>query len=277
MDLWLLKKRENEERRTADVIRYFFSGLIIICCLVPFLYRQDTSEFDQAKLQQIAGVQNWYQAENIEQGIDLLKQNYDQQVLYRNALLAAMLLILVTSLLVYNHLRRKIKNIEKDLEKIRFKKKQLEHNLESKNQQLLTQTLHLVQKNKIMKELKDKVNGIQDCNGNGKINRGLQKLDNLVDFSFNLDEDWEQFRIYFEETHNGFFEILREKYPDLTPGEMRLAALIKLNLTIKETATILGITPNSVKTARYRLRKKLGMETEENLTEFMIDVEKEIT
>jgi len=106
------------------------------------------------------------------------------------------------------------------------------------------------------------------------LGKELQKLENIVDYSFNLDEDWEEFQHYFEEVHSGFFDALKTEYPALTPNELRLAALAKLNLSIKETATIMGITPNSVKTARYRLRKKLKMETEENLTEFMMEIEK---
>jgi DNA-binding CsgD family transcriptional regulator len=97
----------------------------------------------------------------------------------------------------------------------------------------------------------------------------------MVDYSFSLDKDWEEFRLYFEEVHTGFFDTLKKRYPDLTPNELRLAALAKLNLSIKETATIMGITPDSVKTARYRLRKKLDMETEENLTEYLMEIEKE--
>ncbi len=69
--------------------------------------------------------------------------------------------------------------------------------------------------------------------------------------------------------------MLKDRYPDLTPNEMRLSALVKLNLTIKEMAAILGISPDSVKTARYRLRKKLELNTEENLTDFMLQLEKE--
>jgi DNA-binding CsgD family transcriptional regulator len=133
----------------------------------------------------------------------------------------------------------------------------------------------MVQKNETMKELKENIGEIQRKD-NGGINRDLQKLKNMVDYSFNLDKDWEEFRLYFEEVHTGFFDTLKERYPDLTPNELRLAALVKLNLSIKETATIMGITPDSVKTARYRLRKKLDMETEENLTEYMMEVEKEI-
>src|SRR5699024_8700294 len=110
---------------------------------------------------------------------------------------------------------------------------------------------------------------------NGQADKKLSDLKHLVDYSFNLDEDWEDFKHYFEEVHTGFFEALKQQAPTLTTSELRLSALVKLNLTIKEIATILNITPDSVKTARYRLRKKLDMNTEDDLSEFMMNVEKQ--
>src|SRR5699024_2004625 len=127
-----------------------------------------------------------------------------------------------------------------------------------------------------MKELKDHIGYLRNMQDSNR-HQALQKLKNMVDYSFNLDEDWEQFKLYFEEVHTGFFDALKKQYPDLTANELRLSALVKLNLTSKEIATILGITADSVKTARYRLRKKLDMATEENLTECMMKVEKKVS
>lgn len=233
------------------------------------------SLFHQAKSRQIAEMQARYDTKAKEQEIALLQQENEQKALMRNALLVVLLLVAVIGILIYNRQRLKLKKNRVELDNIRLKEKQLEQDVEFKNKQLTSRTLHLVQKNETMKELKEKVNNLRE-NGNGDINTGLQKLENLVDYSFNLDGDWKQFRLYFEEIHNGFFDALKDKYPDLTTNELRLAALAKLNLTIKEIATIMGITPNSVKTARYRLRKKLDIETEESLTKFMMEIEKQI-
>jgi DNA-binding CsgD family transcriptional regulator/preprotein translocase subunit Sss1 len=231
------------------------------------------SILNKEKARQINELQTKYETAQKEKEIALLEKENQRETLMRKAFLAGLVMIGIIGFLIYNRQRLKINKNRTELENIRLKEKQLEKDLEFKNKQLTTHTLHLVQKNETMKELKNKISSI--CGeSNGDINKSLQKLRNLVDYSFSLDDDWQQFRLYFEEVHTDFFNALKEQYPDLTPNELRLSALAKLNLSIKETATILGITPDSVKTARYRLRKKLDIETEENLTEFLMDIEK---
>jgi DNA-binding CsgD family transcriptional regulator len=88
-----------------------------------------------------------------------------------------------------------------------------------------------------------------------------------------IDKDWEDFRLQFEQVHQGFFKQLKDQCPELSTSELKLCALIKLNLSMKETPTILGISPESVKTARYRLRKKLQLSHEENLIDFILDTD----
>ena len=234
------------------------------------------SLFNIAKSRQIAEMQTRYDTKKKEQEIALLQKEKEQQAMLRNAFLAGLVLIAIIGLLVYNRQRLKIRKNKAELENTRLKERQLERDLEFKNKRLTTRTLHLVQKNESMKELKQQVREIRQKNGED-MSRALRKLQNMVDYSFNLDEDWREFRIYFEKVHSGFFEALKEQYPELTPNELRLSALAKLNLSIKETATIMGITPNSVKTARYRLRKKLDIETGENLNDFMMELERDIS
>lgn len=232
------------------------------------------SIFNNVREKQIAEVQTRYETEQKEQEIALLQARQERSRLFRNALIAGLVLMIIIGILIYNRQRLKIKKNQTNLQNIRLKEEQLKLDLEFKNKQLTTHSLNLVQKNEAMKELKENINEISQKK-DGEITRDLQELKNLVDYSFNLDEDWKEFRLYFEEIHTGFFDILKKRYSDLSPKELRLAALVKLNLTSKEIATIMGITSSSVKTARYRLRKKLDMETEENLTEFMMNIEKE--
>lgn len=232
------------------------------------------SIFNNVREKQIAEMRTRYETEQKEQEIALLRAKQERAGLLRNALIAGLVLLVIIGILVYNRQRLKIRKNRTELENTRLKEQQLVQDLAFKNRQLTTHSLHLVQKNEAMKELKENISEISQ-EDDGAIPRDLQNMKNMVDYSFNLDEDWEQFRLYFEEVHTGFFDILKERYPDLTSNELRLSALVKLKLTSKEIATILGIASNSVKTARYRLRKKLGMETEENLTDFMMDIEKE--
>ncbi len=83
------------------------------------------------------------------------------------------------------------------------------------------------------------------------------------------DKEWETFKMYFEQVNKDFFEKLRRHNHNITPTEERMAALIKLGLTNKEIASILNITHQSVKNARYRLKRKLGLKPEEDLREFL--------
>ena len=80
---------------------------------------------------------------------------------------------------------------------------------------------------------------------------------------------WEEFEIRFQEVHTDFYSNLRKSYPELSNNEIRLCAFLKLNMTTKEIAAITYQSLNSIKVARYRLRKKLGLSKEHNLNAFL--------
>jgi DNA-binding CsgD family transcriptional regulator len=96
-----------------------------------------------------------------------------------------------------------------------------------------------------------------------------EKLDKILQTNILTEEDWENFKKAFTEMYPIFFSRIRYQYPEVTAAELRLSALVKLNLSLKETATILGISPESVKTARYRLRKKFQIKENETLEQFI--------
>ncbi len=223
------------------------------------------------KARQISSLQSRFEQEQKQREIDILELENANRKITQIALMSGLVLLLMIGFLGYQRQRNKIKQREVDLYNSRLKQKELEQDLEFKNKRLTTQSLNLVQKNEMMMELRQQLQELRKKGMGGALN----SLSYMVDYSFNLDKDWEQFQMYFEEVHSGFYQVLKERYPDMTLNDMKLCALVKLSLTIKEMATILGISPDSVKTARYRLRKKLGLETDQNLTEFMLVLEKE--
>lgn len=85
----------------------------------------------------------------------------------------------------------------------------------------------------------------------------------------NSEKDWDLFKLYFENVNENFYTTLQNKSNELTSGDLKLAALIKLNLNIKEAAAVLNISPDSLRKARYRLRKKLGLYDRENLSDYL--------
>jgi len=147
----------------------------------------------------------------------------------------------------------------------------LQRDLDFAHQKLSSHSLGMVQKNQILMDLKDKLLAISRTDAPIK-RQAIQQVIHSIDFSFAQEEDWKAFQSYFDQVHHGFFETLTTQHPNLSSSDLRLCALIKLNLNTKEAATILGISPESVKMARYRLRKKLELHPETSLTEAIMQV-----
>lgn len=220
-----------------------------------------------------------------EKHIQLLQSEKELDALWHKILIIGLIFFAMVAIAVYYYQRvRLCKNqelydarnelMEYELENTKLKEKDLEQQLAYKNKELTTHTLNLVQKNGIMEALKNNISQISSEAERGFAKK-LNQLKRLVDYSFNLDKDWNNFKLHFEQVHNNFFNDLMDKYPDLTPSECKLCALIKLNLNTKEIASILSINPESVKVARYRLRKKLGLDGQQNLAEFLIGFDKQ--
>lgn len=212
-----------------------------------------------------------YRVNEKEQAITALESEQEKQAIIQVALIVGLILIATLGILIYRSQRLRIQRSKVELENNKLKQEQLKNEMEFKNKQLTTQSLSMVQKNEMMMELREKVEGLKKSMSA----KDLHDLSHLVDYSLSLDEDWKQFQMHFEDAHSKFYHLLKERFPDLTSNELRLAALVKLNLSIKEMAALMSISPDSVKTARYRLRKKLELNTEDNLTDFMLNMEKE--
>ncbi|MBL7806050.1 MAG: hypothetical protein JNL02_20070 [Saprospiraceae bacterium] len=137
--------------------------------------------------------------------------------------------------------------------------------VENKNRELSNAALNLIRKNEVLQRLKD---DLLEARNEPK---ALQKLARLIDNHLEGDHDWEVFEASFNKVHDDFFKRLMHDYPDLTPGDLRLAAYLKMNLSSKEIAPLLNISVRGVENKRYRLRKKLGLPEDANLTGFIIN------
>lgn len=147
-----------------------------------------------------------------------------------------------------------------------LREKQLQNELEFKESQLTAMTAQMLQKNELMHELKNKLEEDKNISKDSPISKIINK-------GQNQDRDWSDFNSHFESINKNFYSRLRQSYPEISPNDLKICALIKLNLSIKEMAAILNISPDSVKTARYRLRKKLQLNTEDNLTDFILNLQ----
>ncbi len=157
------------------------------------------------------------------------------------------------------------------LEKSKANEKELEIKLEFKTRQLTTHAISMMQKNKLMQELSESMSKVNKYVADDQKNE-IRKLQRQIKRSLNVEKDWELFKMYFEQVNKDFFTRLLDKSPSLSSNDLRLSALIRLNMNIKEAASVFNVEPASVKSARYRLRKKLGLNQEDDLVEFMRNV-----
>ncbi|WP_299714297.1 tetratricopeptide repeat protein [uncultured Tenacibaculum sp.] len=143
--------------------------------------------------------------------------------------------------------------------------------LQEKSKQLTSNSLHLANKNKALKALKKEVESIKYAEDqNTQYN--YQKLLQTINFNMTEDKDWDNFKKYFEQLHNDFYSTIKNKYPSVTANELRLMALLKMNLSTKEIAGILNVTQEGVRKARYRLRKKLKIESNTMLLDMVLNI-----
>ena len=98
------------------------------------------------------------------------------------------------------------------------------------------------------------------------------KIYDIIDQNLSDKNDWKMFSAHFDEAHSNFLRKLKQDNELLTPNDLQLCAFLKMNLSSKEIASLLNISPRSVEVKRYRLRKKLNLEHDENLVEHLLKV-----
>jgi ligand-binding sensor domain-containing protein/DNA-binding CsgD family transcriptional regulator len=148
----------------------------------------------------------------------------------------------------------------------------LEAEIQFKNQELASATMHLVQKGEILLTIQEALDQILEKSTNPAVKKEIQQLLNLLNFDAKLDNDWEQFAFYFDQVHVDFLKRLRERYPQLSTNDHKLCAYLRINLSTKETAPLMNISVRGVEASRYRLRKKLNLSNDANLTDFMMGI-----
>lgn len=159
---------------------------------------------------------------------------------------------------------------EKEIVRLEYEK--LEADVTYKNRELSTMTMHLVQRGKVLARIKEVISTViknQDINDSSPSFRHLIRLIRDVEKS---DQDWDNFSMHFNTINATFFNQLKDQFPDLTPNELKLSAYLKMNLSTKEIAQLMNITIKAVEVGRYRLRKKLRLQPETNLYDFLIVV-----
>lgn len=158
---------------------------------------------------------------------------------------------------------------EQTIEQLRNEK--LKADIEYKNKELANSTMHLINKNEFISHVKQNLSTLVKKHPNDLLANDLIKITESIDKNISNDEDWHHFEMHFDRVHGDFSKRFKDRFPNLSPQERRLCAYLRMNMTTKEIANLLNITIRGTEISRYRLRKKLGLSRDTNLTEFILN------
>ena len=162
---------------------------------------------------------------------------------------------------------------EKEHELTKLKAERLETELKHKSGELADSTINLVRKNDILRTIDEKMQLLYDSIGQNEPKtvqrQTISKIRHDIKRNMEDDDNWERFQENFNIVYDNYLGLLIVKYPTLKKNDLKLCAYLKMGLSSKEIASLLNTNLRSVETARYRLRKKLGLEGGENLTSFL--------
>jgi DNA-binding CsgD family transcriptional regulator len=237
------------------------------------------SLFNEEKNKVISDLNLQYQTEKQEQEISMLRR--DQEAAYRQKVFLGIVLglVVIISLLGLSLQRtgiRKNKMLHEKEKQIMLAREALteselrntRNELEHNKRMLANYTENILRKNSLLEELETQIKelNLPDDHAAEERENNVRKLLNMKILT---NEDWLEFKRHFDQVHQGLMQRLQEQYPDMTRGENRLFILLKLGLGSKEISNILGVSPDTVKKSRHRLRKKLGIDAEVNIQEFV--------
>ena len=158
---------------------------------------------------------------------------------------------------------------EHELMQLALKNQQLEEEslkqqLELKSRELSAHTLNLIKNNQFLEHLRSTLQTmVKDDKRDQK--KQMQQIISEINENFNHEQHWREFTLAFEQVHRQFFDNIKQYSSELTSTDMRLIALLKMNLDSADIATLLGISIDSLRVSRYRLRKKLNIPQGDNL------------
>jgi DNA-binding CsgD family transcriptional regulator len=147
----------------------------------------------------------------------------------------------------------------------------LEATINLKNAKVASNTVNLIHLNEILLSIKELIGQIDKKNDPNVNFSLLAKINKLIDHELQGDKHWNEFEEIFNQLHDNFMQRLKTSCPELTPRDMRLCAYLRMNFNTKEIAPLLGISVRGVEDTRYRIRKKLQLPSEANITEYILN------
>ncbi len=167
-------------------------------------------------------------------------------------------------------IKQKAEANERSIHKLQTETLQAE--LSSKSRELANSAMSLVYKNELLQRLSEEITKLKDGNGKHLAEDQTRKIQKVIDDGMNDERDWNLFEHSFNEAHESFFIKLKKQHPALVPNDLKLCAYLHMNMSSKEMSSLLNITLRGIEIRRYRLRKKLNVPHDKNLSEFLMEI-----
>lgn len=158
-----------------------------------------------------------------------------------------------------------IAQLENDQVIMKLKNEKLQDEINSKTRELSSSTMSIIKKNEILNTIKSELSEIKD-------ETKIKPVIKIINKNLNNTGDWNIFQEAFNNADSDFLKKVKSIHPNLTPNDLRLCAYLRVNLSSKEIAPLLNISPRSVEIKRYRLRKKIALQHEKSLVEYILSI-----
>ncbi len=155
---------------------------------------------------------------------------------------------------------------------INLKNEKLRIEMIHRDKELANQTMDLIRKNKFLVRIKEDLEKLKKSTSDESLKDKISSLIIKIDKDIDHKKQWEVFETAFDEVHEDFLSRLKERFPNLTPKELKLCAYLRMNISTKEIAPLMNISVRGVEICRYRVRKKLDIDRDQNLTRMIIDL-----
>ncbi len=140
--------------------------------------------------------------------------------------------------------------------------------IDTKNNELMSKAVQMAHKNELLSGIKDDLEKIKTVNEEERL-KALRGLTRTLESEIENKESWDQFLLYFNQTHQNFIHELQLKHPNLTQNDLRMCALTRLNMSNREMATLLNISITGIEKSRYRLKKRLDLTVDDDLSRYL--------
>ena len=210
----------------------------------------------------LSALEQQYELDSIAQKRQIAQKRRNLIVII---LVTSLIFIIIIIILMLSRMRIKARSVELENDK-------LEMSLELRNKELTSNVMSIMKKNNSLWQIARKLKSIQKEAVKEETKMAIRKITKELNKAAK-DEQWEEFELRFNQTHSDFYDNLLDKYPKLTPQELRLCAFLRLNMTTKEISELTGQRTSTIEMARTRLRKKLNItNTQTNLVAFLTKI-----